>query len=87
MECRAEHPTGDLSTPRLSIFDVGSFHHALRKWDVFPTRQRVGFPPDVTRVTKSVDPRMGHGHRGTEREPREINFGRENLVVTSIEVF
>ena len=43
-------------------------------------------PPDIARVPKSADQSVDLRHRGMERQTREINFGRKNLIVTSLEV-
>ena len=86
MECGTEHPTRYLPTLRLSIFDLGGFHHALRERNMFVTRQSVIVPPVITRVAESIDQGMDGGHRGGERESGEIDLGGEDLVVTSMEV-
>ena len=44
-------------------------------------------PPNIARVTESIDQGMHHGHCGVERESREIDLGGKNLVVASVEVY
>ena len=58
----------------------------LCKWYVFFDSHPVVVQLDITRVTESTGQNMYLGHRELEGKTCEIELGRENVVITSLEV-
>ena len=70
----------------LLVFFLDSFRQVSCKWNVFVDGQPLVVPLDIARVTESTGQSVDLCHCGIEWEICEINPGRKNLVVTSLEV-